>query len=583
MRVPFLGGLLALLLLGSACASRKSSTSTKDNRVAARELSESERMEIDFLFFNAQKEKLIGNMGVAENLFVEIIKRDPTIAQAHYEVGRTSMSRQEFVRAHEYAANASALAPQNSWYLRLEADLLRQLGRQKEAIPVLRRLSKLPEQEALSVLLDISMLHGEVNQYAEAIKVLNEIEKVSGPGPELAEQKRQYWIKLEKPEKAVEEIRKLNEAFPNDIDFILYLGQLYFEQQAYAKAKIEFEKALAIDAENGKIYFALADVTRVLKQDDQAYGYLSKAFGFSDVEIDLKVQVLLNLFEDFDRNPKLRNLALELSETLTRVHPDDAKSWAIRADFLYHSRDFSGAVVAYQKAIDTGVAAQKYTVWQQYLLSLLETQQFDFLASESQKAIDLFPNQPVPFFLGGVALLQGKQHDKSIELLRAGAKVVYGNTQLEAQFYASLGDAYNAINKHEESDLSYDRSLRLNPDNALVLNNYSYYLSLRKVNLEKAEEMSRKSLRLEPQNPSYLDTYGWILYQLGKYTDAKKYMNDAIAATQGENGTLLEHMGDILYKLGEKEQALKLWLRAKAAGATSDFIDRKIAEGTLYE
>lgn len=583
MRIPLLGGLLALLLLSSACASRKSSTSAQQKSPAPRELSESERMEIDFLFFNAQKEKLIGNMGVAENLFIEIIKRDPTQAQAHYEVGRTSMSRQEFARAHEYAAKASALDPKNGWYLRLEADLLRQLGRQKEAIPVLRRLSKLPEQDVLAVLLDISMLHGEVNQYAEAIKVLNEIEKVSGPGPELAEQKRQYWTKLEKPDKAAEEIRKLNEAFPGDIDFILYLGQLYFEQQAYAKAKIEFEKALAMDAENGKIYFALADVTRVLKQDDQAYAYLSKAFSFSDVEIDLKVQVLLNLFEDFDRDPKLRQLSLELSETLTRVHPDDAKSWAIRADFLYHSRDFSGAVVAYKRAIDTDVAAQKYTVWQQYLLSLLETQQFVLLASEAQKAVDLFPNQPVPFFLGGVALLQEKQYDKSIELLRAGAKVVYGNTQLESQFYASLGDAYNAIKKHEESDLSYDRSLRLNPENALVLNNYSYYLSLRKVNLEKAEEMSRKSLTLEPKNPSYLDTYGWILYQLGKYTDAKKYMNDAIAATPGDNGTLLEHMGDILYKLGEKEQALKLWLRAKAAGDTSDFIDRKIAEGTLYE
>ncbi len=177
MRVPFLGGLLALLLLSSACASRKSSTSTKDNRVAARELSESERMEIDFLFFNAQKEKLIGNMGVAENLFVEIIKRDPTIAQAHYEVGRTSMARQEFVRAHEYAANASALAPQNSWYLRLEADLLRQLGRQKEAIPVLRRLSKLPEQDALSVLLDISMLHGEVTSMPRPSKCSTKLKK----------------------------------------------------------------------------------------------------------------------------------------------------------------------------------------------------------------------------------------------------------------------------------------------------------------------------------------------------------------------------------------------------------------------
>jgi len=583
MRILLIGGLSAILLLSSACASKKTSPTTQQKTPAARVLSESERMEIDFLFFNAQKEKLIGNVGVAENLFLEILKRDPTQAQAHYEVARTSLARQDVLRAYTYASKASSLDPQNGWYLRLEADLLRQLGQQKEAIPVLRRLSKLPKQEELAVLLDISMMYGEINQYAEAIKVLNEIEKISGPAPELSEQKRQYFTKMGKPDKAVEEIKKLNEAFPSDIDFILYLGQLYFEQKEYAKAKIEFEKALAIDAENGKIYFALADVTRVLKQDEQAFDYLRKAFGFSDVDIDLKVQVLLNLFEEFDRDPALRKLALDLSETLTKIHPADAKSWAIRADFLYHGRDYQGAVIAYKKAIDTDEAAQKYTVWQQYLLSLLETQQFVLLASESQKAVGLFPNQPVPFFLGGVALLQEKQYDASIELLRAGAKVVYGNTQLESQFYASLGDAYNAISKHEESDLSYDRSLRLNPNNALVLNNYSYYLSLRKVNLAKAEEMSRKSLSLEPKNPSYLDTYGWILYQLGKYDDAKKYINDAIAATSGDNGTLLEHLGDILYKLGEQEQALQLWLRAKTAGNTSDFIDRKIAEGTLYE
>jgi len=583
MRILLIGGLSAILLLSSACASKKTSPTTQQKTPAARVLSESERMEIDFLFFNAQKEKLIGNVGVAENLFLEILKRDPTQAQAHYEVARTSLARQDVLRAYTYASKASSLDPQNGWYLRLEADLLRQLGQQKEAIPVLRRLSKLPKQEELAVLLDISMMYGEINQYAEAIKVLNEIEKISGPAPELSEQKRQYFTKMGKPDKAIEEIKKLNEAFPSDIDFILYLGQLYFEQKEYAKAKIEFEKALAIDEENGKIYFALADVTRVLKQDEQAFDYLRKAFGFSDVDIDLKVQVLLKLFEEFDRDPALRKLALDLSETLTKIHPADAKSWAIRADFLYHGRDYQGAVIAYKKAIDTDEAAQKYTVWQQYLLSLLETQQFVLLASESQKAVGLFPNQPVPFFLGGVALLQEKQYDASIELLRAGAKVVYGNTQLESQFYASLGDAYNAISKHEESDLSYDRSLRLNPNNALVLNNYSYYLSLRKVNLAKAEEMSRKSLSLEPKNPSYLDTYGWILYQLGKYDDAKKYINDAIAATSGDNGTLLEHLGDILYKLGEQEQALQLWLRAKTAGNTSDFIDRKIAEGTLYE
>jgi tetratricopeptide (TPR) repeat protein len=582
MKKQNIGMLLVLLVLTTACASRKNTTSGPKAQ-AARVLTESERMEIDFLFFNAQKEKLIGNTGVAENLFVEIIKRDPTNAQAYYEVGRTSMARQQMPRALEFAAQASQLDPRNPWYLRLEADLLRSQGRQREAIAVLRKLSDLPEQDKLAVLLDVSMLHGELNEYNEAIKVLNEIEKQSGPAPELAEQKRQYWVKASKPEKGLEEIRKLSEAFPGDVDFLLYLGQMYFEVKDYPKAKAAFEKALKSEPNNGKIYFALADVTRVLQENSQAYAYLNKAFTFSDVDIDLKVQVLLNLFEDFDRNMELRALALELSETTTRVHPEEAKAWAIRADLLYHSQQFPAAVEAYKKAIDYDASAQKYTVWQQYLLSLLETDQMTVLAKEAEKAVDLFPNQPVPFYLGGVAHFQEKQYEAAVRLLRGGAKVIYGNTGLEAQFYSALGDAYHALDQHEESDASYERSLRLNPENALVLNNYSYYLSLRKQKLDRAEEMSRKSLKIEPKNPSYLDTYGWILYQLGRYAEAKGYIQQAIDAGGPDNGTLLEHLGDVQFQLGEKGEAMENWKRARAAGGASDFIERKIAEERLYE
>ena len=53
-----------------------------------------------------------------------------------------------------------------------------------------------------------------------------------------------------------------------------------------------------------------------------------------------------------------------------------------------------------------------------------------------------------------------------------------------------LGDAYNATKAYDKSDKAYDEALALNPDNNAALNNYSYYLALRKTNLEKAEKMS---------------------------------------------------------------------------------------------
>lgn len=568
------------LLLG--CASSKKPDATANARPKTKVLTESERMEIDYLFFNAQKEKLIGNMGVAENLFVEILKRDETNAQAHYEIGRTSMIRQELPRALEFAQKASKLDPTNPWYLRLEADLLRQSGRQQDAIPVLRKLVQLPEQEKVDVLMDIALLHGEINQFPEAIKTLNEVEKIGGPAPELAEQKRQYYIKIGKPDKALDEIKRLAAAYPTQPEYLLYLGQLYFEKGDFVNAQKQFETALQYDPTNGKIYVALADTYRAQKQNKKAEEFLAKAFDYPDVDIDLKIQVMLTLFEQFDKDASVRDLTLELSRKTTELHPEEAKAWAMRADLLYHTRQFEQAVMAYRRAIDLDTESQKYTVWQQYLLAMLEVQQWTELSKQGTRATELFPNQPVPYFLGGLGFLQEKQHQQAIDLLRRGVRMVYGNAELEAQFYAALGDGYHSLNKHEESDASYDRALKIKPNNALVLNNYAYYLSLRKEQLDKAADMSAQSLKLEPNNPSYLDTYGWILYQLGKYSEARKYIEQALAAS-GENGTLLEHLGDVVFKLGETEKAMDYWRRAKAAGVESAFIDRKLADKKLYE
>ena len=53
-----------------------------------------------------------------------------------------------------------------------------------------------------------------------------------------------------------------------------------------------------------------------------------------------------------------------------------------------------------------------------------------------------------------------------------------------------------------EAYAAYDSSLVYNPNNIGTLNNYAYYLSVERTNLDKAEEMSYKTVKAEPENAS---------------------------------------------------------------------------------
>jgi Tfp pilus assembly protein PilF len=133
------------------------------------------------------------------------------------------------------------------------------------------------------------------------------------------------------------------------------------------------------------------------------------------------------------------------------------------------------------------------------------------------------------------------------------------------------------------SERNYDEALLLDPKNEYVLNNFAYYLSLRKDKLVKAEKMSKMTLDLQPENVNYLDTYAWILFQQGKYADAKTYLQKAINNGTDKSAVVLEHFGDVLFKLNDTSEAIKYWELANAKGGASEMIGKKLKEKKYYE
>jgi predicted negative regulator of RcsB-dependent stress response/MFS family permease len=157
----------------------------------------------------------------------------------------------------------------------------------------------------------------------------------------------------------------------------------------------------------------------------------------------------------------------------------------------------------------------------------------------------------------------------------------FNNPVLESDFYGQIGDLNYFLKNKQVAFDSYEKALKLNPQNLPVLNNYSYYLSLEKRDLDKAEQMSGITVKLEPLNPTYLDTYGWILFEQGSYIMAKIYIEKAIEYSDEPSAEVYEHYGDVLFMNGEQEKAVVQWKKARELGGDSKTLKRKIRRGKL--
>ena len=145
------------------------------------------------------------------------------------------------------------------------------------------------------------------------------------------------------------------------------------------------------------------------------------------------------------------------------------------------------------------------------------------------------------------------------------------------------GDSHHALKQDDDAFRFYEKSIQLKDDNAYVLNNYAYYLSLRGADLDKAAKMAQKAVKLEPENPSFQDTYGWVLFMQENFNEALVWIQKALQNNKEEpSAEVMEHYGDVMYKLGNQAVALEYWMKAKTKGPGSDLLDKKINDKKYY-
>ncbi len=531
-------------------------------------------------FYNACKEKIKGNVEIAETLFKECLRINPGSAVVKYELAHIYHFGGLHDQALKYAREAATTEPRNEWYQLLYIECLHNKHLYSEAVTAYEKLVKtFPEHQVFYEELATEYIYA--GKTDKALKTYEEIEKKFGKSEHIALSKVRIYKQTKKWAEAEAELKALIKENAKEAQYYTYLAELYQETNQPEKAFQTYQEILKTDPDNPFIHLALADYYRSLKKDEEFLKELKIAFNSEDLDVDNKIKIMMSYYSLTEQYPQYKENAYELCRIMLKVHPADARAYSMYADFLYRDRKLKEAKMAFEKVLEFDKS--KYLVWNQLMLCESELGDYNSLLKHSSEAMDLFPNQAIPYFLNGVSNLRLKNFKTAIESLKDGQEFVYENEPLQTQFLVNLGEAYNEVKEFQKSDSLFDEALKYEPENAMILNNYAYYLSLRKVKLDYAEKLSKRSLELQPGSISYIDTYGWIFYQQGKYEDAKLWIEKALQAGADNRPAILEHYGDILFRLKDAAKALEYWQKAKDKGGNSEALEKKIAEKKMYE
>ncbi|MCL6697534.1 tetratricopeptide repeat protein [Sphingomonas sp. NSE70-1] len=131
-----------------------------------------------------------------------------------------------------------------------------------------------------------------------------------------------------------------------------------------------------------------------------------------------------------------------------------------------------------------------------------------------------------------------------------------------------------------EAKVELETALKLDPDNALLLNFLGYGKLERGEDLDTAEAMIRKASALRPDDASITDSLGWALFKRGRVDEAIETLSRA-AAGDPSQAEIHEHLGDALYSAGRRIEARFSWQAAliTAEDQAKSRLERKMELG----
>jgi tetratricopeptide (TPR) repeat protein len=512
------------------------------------------------LIMEAKKLSYEGDIYKAADKYREAIKIDARCDACYYELANILILLDKDREAQENAKTAYNLDPKNTWFALLYGRLCFHFKEFDTARKLFGQIL-VHHRKKQELWLALASSYEEQGLLHDALGILDSMVIRFGESDDISYRLFNISMEIGNYDKAITEIKKLVTRYPDDPRFATLLAESYSETGKDSLAIKAYDRAISANKAFAPAWLGKAETFRKQGLFSNYFAVLQQYASNKSIDPETKAEYLNLLFGISSFVVHFKSNMDTIFAILSAVHPLAMDLKFLQARYFASTQrpELSLSILGQLTDMDSN----NKDAWLGLLSLEYNMRMFVQLEQSSQKAIASDSEYAGFYMYSALALMAQKKIKQAIKIMEKGISKANCDSVFMDNAFAILGDMYFNINKSGKAFDYYEKALSINPQNATVLNNYAYYISLSKSrNLDKAYTMSKKAIELEDGNPSFLDTYAYILFLQGKYAEAKTIFRKALASGGDESAVVLEHYADTLDKLGERTVAETYWFQA---------------------
>ena len=464
----------------------------KKNEISA-DKKEKEEMNFVYLFHEANKNRLKGNLRQAEQEYIAATEINPESAASYFYLAGIRIAEKDYISALNYSEKAIKINPNNYWYLLEKADLLNITDNKKEAENIYYQLiNKSPKNEIPYIKL--------TNIY----KNNKDIEKLIYVY-ELKQQKNEYsadtdvqlfnlYLKNKNYKKAENVILRLRKNNPYDYKYSGMAAEYYYSMNNKEKAEKIYESLLIKHPDNTQINLSYAYFCRKTGKKEEYFKVVKKLIN-SDLELIKKINLLISgKYPNFP--PEQYKILLD---DLYKKHPEELLVNTLFAEYYLNNNNEKNAIPYIKKSLELNPSDFNMAIM---LFSILyDVRDFELLNKQTEKYTEFFPNRPKIYLYKGISEYELKDYNQAEKTLNSGKNLVIDDNELTNQFIYYLSLTYK---KKKEIKKSAELAQELlNDKNIKIFEHYGDLLFLENKK-DEAVEYWKKALENGNKNPELI-------------------------------------------------------------------------------
>jgi tetratricopeptide (TPR) repeat protein len=566
----------------------------------------------------------------AESIYKGLIQKDKNMVEAYTELYNIYLAQKKFPEAEQILKTAAANNPKQVNFLVLLAGFYSSLNRHDDMVAVLNQIKSHAKEfkRAYLVVGDFYFRNGDadeaLNEYKEGMaadpkqkatyqKRMIEVLMREGKRADAAEinaailkdnpkdsdaRGLQATLLLDKGEvqKAISELQAVVTASPDNFVARYNLGRAHVARGELEQARQQFAEAIRQRPDYVPARLALAqlqilrgeyDVALKSAQDIEqldphsgAARLIETAALMGEKKFSEARQLLLTMQQANPNSP-------EVTYSLAMVSMNEGKykeaEETFRKAYQLNPKDPRGLLGWVECEAQQGNWNQAIKILQDELAKdpsrnelrmalgnvAVRAGNFDLAIGEFQKVLATLPANSKG--RGQVFLKIGETYRRKgdpqgcVDALNKAKQILPDNSVV----VSSLALCLEGVNRKPEAIQTYQQAIKLDPNNAIALNNLAFLMSETGGDLNEALTYAQRAKQIMPNMNEISDTLGWIYLKKNLSDNAVDIFQDLVSKAP-KNSTFRYHLGMALSQKGDKPRAIKELQQALRSNPTKD-------------